>query len=92
MIVVTLDTRTDFCFLFELSIVIHVEQEQLHEKEQHILDLERKLEERERELRAMKIDTEAVCYASTSFVLFNCEAWALFFTFDYCLCFWLGMG
>ncbi|KAJ8466051.1 hypothetical protein OPV22_028603 [Ensete ventricosum] len=34
-------------------------KEQLHEREQHILELEMKLEEKDRELHAMKIDTEA---------------------------------
>ncbi|CAD5192986.1 unnamed protein product [Musa acuminata subsp. malaccensis] len=33
-------------------------KEQLHEREQHILELEMKLEEKDRELHAMKIDTE----------------------------------
>lgn len=34
-------------------------KEQLHEREHHILELERKVEEKDRELRAMKIDSEA---------------------------------
>ncbi|RZR83739.1 hypothetical protein BHM03_00010468 [Ensete ventricosum] len=38
----------------------NINKEQLHEREQHILELEMKLEEKDRELHAMKIDTEAV--------------------------------
>ncbi|XP_042420944.1 uncharacterized protein LOC122009038 isoform X6 [Zingiber officinale] len=34
-------------------------KEQLHEREQHILELERKVEDKDRELRTMKIDSEA---------------------------------
>ncbi|XP_074569904.1 uncharacterized protein LOC141826549 isoform X2 [Curcuma longa] len=34
-------------------------KEQLHEREQHILELERKVEEKDRKLRTMKIDSEA---------------------------------
>ncbi|WOL05237.1 hypothetical protein Cni_G13964 [Canna indica] len=34
-------------------------KEKVHEMEKHILELERKLEDKDRELRAMKIDTEA---------------------------------
>ncbi|XP_064984297.1 uncharacterized protein LOC104000469 isoform X5 [Musa acuminata AAA Group] len=49
---------------FEVQLKEHMNinadlKEQLHEREQSILELERKLEEKDRELRAMKIDTEA---------------------------------
>jgi len=36
-------------------------QEQLCERERTIHDLERKMEEKERELHAIKLDNEAVC-------------------------------
>ena len=36
-------------------------QEQLHEKEQAIRDLERRMEEKDRELISIKRDNEAVC-------------------------------
>ncbi|RWW05010.1 hypothetical protein BHE74_00029850 [Ensete ventricosum] len=54
---------------FEVQLKEHMNinadlKEQLHEREQSILELERKLEEKDRELRSMKIDTEAVCFAS----------------------------
>ncbi|THU54050.1 hypothetical protein C4D60_Mb10t20930 [Musa balbisiana] len=49
---------------FEVQLKEHMNinadlKEQIHEREQSILELERKLEEKDRELRAMKIDTEA---------------------------------
>lgn len=37
-------------------------QEQLREREQTINDLERRMEEKDRELHAIKLDNEAVCY------------------------------
>lgn len=36
-------------------------QEQLHERDQTIHELERKLEDKDRELHAIKLDNEAVC-------------------------------
>lgn len=53
------------CCAYYLLVVL-LEQEQLHEREQHILELEMKLEEKDRELHAMKIDTEEVCFGSLS--------------------------
>ncbi|RWW10349.1 hypothetical protein GW17_00026109 [Ensete ventricosum] len=44
----------------------NINKEQLHEREQHILELEMKLEEKDRELHAMKIDTEAVSSNSST--------------------------
>lgn len=56
------------CCAYYLLVVL-LEQEQLHEREQHILELEMKLEEKDRELHATKIDTEAVCFGSLSLSL-----------------------
>lgn len=36
-------------------------QEQLREREQAVHELERKMEEKDRELHAIKLDNEAVC-------------------------------
>lgn len=38
----------------------HTVQEQLHEREQTIHDLEREMEEKDTELHAIKLDNEAV--------------------------------
>jgi hypothetical protein len=38
-----------------------VVQEQLHERGQTIHDLDRRMEEKDRELHAIKLDNEAVC-------------------------------
>lgn len=47
-------------------------KEQLREKEQRILELERKLEDKERELHAIRLDNEAVCL-ETFCVIGLCE-------------------
>lgn len=39
-----------------------VEQEQLCERDQAIHELERKIEDKDRELHSIKIDNEAVCF------------------------------
>ena len=39
-------------------------KEQLREKEQRILEVERKMEDKERELHAIRLDNEAVCFAT----------------------------
>lgn len=49
-------------FDFYLTYVCFVVQEQLHEREQMIHQLERKMEEKDRELHAIKLDNEAVCF------------------------------
>lgn len=73
-----------------LYMLLLFEQEQLHEREQSILELERKLEEKDRELRAMKIDTEAVCFSSSLFLL--SEKLEFYFEVVFLFRFWLGMG
>lgn len=56
-----------FCFhcswfiIFDLNHLLLIVQEQLREREQHIHELEIKLEEKDMELRAVKLDNEAVC-------------------------------
>ena len=46
--------------LFETKFNVRIEQDQLHEREQYILELEMKLNDKERELNALKIDHQAV--------------------------------
>lgn len=46
--------------LFETKIDVRIEQDQLHEREQYILELEMKLNDKDRELNALKIDHQTV--------------------------------
>lgn len=46
--------------LFENNFDVRIEQEQLHEREQYILELEMKLNDKDRELNALKIDHQTV--------------------------------
>ena len=46
--------------LFETKFNVRIEQDQLHEREQYILELEMKLNDKERELNALKIDHQTV--------------------------------
>jgi hypothetical protein len=46
--------------LFENNFDFRIEQEQLHEREQYILELEMKLNDKDRELNALKIDHQTV--------------------------------
>lgn len=52
-----------FCFSFYLNkiCVYLASQEQLHESEQTINELERRMEDKDRELHEIKLDNEAVC-------------------------------
>lgn len=50
--------------VYMLNVFWHV-QEQLREREHTIRELERKLEEGQRELHAIRLDTEAVCFLVT---------------------------
>lgn len=46
--------------LFESNFDARIEQDQLHEREQYILELEMKLNDKDRELNALKIDHQTV--------------------------------
>lgn len=46
--------------IYVVVLLFWMSQEKLQEREQHILELERKLEEKERELHTIKLDNEAV--------------------------------
>lgn len=67
-----------FSFLeFKVNVVLFLMQEQLLEQEQTILDLERKMEEKDREIHAIKLDNEAVCrfgccFSLSILLLINC--------------------
>jgi hypothetical protein len=50
----------DFRPLFETKFNVRIEQDQLHEREQYILELEMKLNDKDRELNALKIDHQTV--------------------------------
>lgn len=55
----------DLCF---------IDQEQLHQSEHTIRELERKMEEKDRELHAIKLDNEAVCF----FYIWTCRYFLLY--------------
>lgn len=77
------------CCAFYLLVVLF-EQEKLHKREKHIHELEMKLRESDRELDAIKFDTEAVCFAYL--FLIYIYIYISFQGFVLCLCFHLGMG
>ena len=53
-------------------------QEQLREREQAVHELERKMEEKDRELHAIKLDNEAVCWVLAYFwYVLYADEWAI---------------